>query len=204
MRRALSHGSARAAEILAEVYRNGELGVTKDPVKAVTYAFQAIKLSTLADPTTKDGDPYHEVAAGILLAEMAYNNQAVDEAGQPLLKPEEQDRLQKYYGTVDPNLRKVKVSSFDVPLYCADPKYYTWNVWEQVWIWDWGRNEPPTEAQFRNLERSTGCPYNDILRQTLSIAYDLAKKNKVAFADLVDQEVHAARARADAQNQQRK
>ena len=57
LRRALSHGSARAAETLAEIYRNGELGVDKDPVKAVQYAFLAIKLSRLSDPTTRDGIP---------------------------------------------------------------------------------------------------------------------------------------------------
>ena len=145
------------------------------------------------------------MAAGILIAEMAYNNQAVDRDGHPLLKQEEIDRLQKYYGKVDPNNRRVKVKSFNVPLYCVDLKRYPdWRITEQLSVWDWGRNEPPTKSQFRSLERQTKCPYNDVLRQTLSIAFDAAKKNNVAFPDLVEQEVLAARARASADDQKKK
>ena len=150
--------------------------------------------------------PINEMAAGILLAEMAYNNQAVDAAGRPMFKPEELDRLQKYYGTIDIPSRRVKVRSFDVPLNCLDPKVFKTNTWptrRTVWVWDWGRNEPPTEPQFRSLERDTQCHYNDVLRQTLSMAFDAAKKNKVPYADLVDQEVLAAKARADAENQKK-
>ena len=61
LNRALSHGSARAADILAEIYRNGELDQPKDPLLAMKYAFLAIKLSTLADPTTTDGFPFWEM-----------------------------------------------------------------------------------------------------------------------------------------------
>ncbi len=43
LRRALSQGSARGATYLAEIYRNGEFGETKDPLKAMQYAYQAIK-----------------------------------------------------------------------------------------------------------------------------------------------------------------
>jgi hypothetical protein len=136
---------------------------------------------------------------------LAYNGQAVDNSGRPLFKPEELDRLQKFYGTIDMNERRVKVRSFDVPLMCVNPKFNSqWVDWRQLWVWDWGRNEPPTEPQFRSLERFTDCRYNDILRQTLSIAFDASKKNKVAFADLVQQEVLAARAREDQQNQKKK
>jgi uncharacterized protein len=202
LRRALSHGSARAAGALAEIYRNGELGVAKDPVKAIQYAFQAIKLSVLADPTTFDGDPFYEIGAGILIAEMAVNNQAVDVNGHPLLKTDEIDRLQTFYGTIDPGARRVKVRSFEVPLNCNDPKVWgasqTLSFRRQLWVWDWGRQEAPTEPQFRSLERQTGCAYNDVLRQTLVAAFDAARKNKVAFADLVEEEVHAAVAREEA------
>ena len=78
LNRALSHGSARAANMLAEIYRNGELDQPKDPLLAMKYAFLAIKLSVQADPTTPDGNPFFEINAGILLAEMAVNGQAVD------------------------------------------------------------------------------------------------------------------------------
>jgi uncharacterized protein len=202
LRRALSHGSARAAEALAEIYRNGELGVAKDPVKAIQYSFQAIRLSVLADPTLRDGDPFYEIEAGILIAEMASNNQAVDVNGHPLLKPDELDRLQKFYGKIDAAARRVKVRSFEVPLNCIDPKVYGsnmgWFVRRPLWVWDWGRQEAPTESQFRSLERETECSFNDVLRQTLVAAFEAARKNNVAFADLVEEEVNAARTREDA------
>ena len=78
LNRALSHGSARAAKMLAEIYRNGELDQAKDPLLAMKYAFLAIKLSVQADPSSEDGNPFYEIDAGILLAEMAVNGQSVD------------------------------------------------------------------------------------------------------------------------------
>src|SRR5260370_19380367 len=42
LQRALSQDSARAARRLAMIYRNGELGEPKSPLKAMKYAYQAI------------------------------------------------------------------------------------------------------------------------------------------------------------------
>ena len=116
LNRALSHGSARAAKMLAEIYRNGELDQAKDPLLAMKYAFLAIKLSVQADPAKEDGNPFYEIDAGILLAEMAVNGQAVDVNDRGLLNPDEIDRLQRFYGTVDPETHKVKIRRLDVPL----------------------------------------------------------------------------------------
>ena len=193
LNRALSQGSARAALMLAETYRNGDFNQPKDAAQAMKYAFQAIRLSVQADPTTTDGNPFYEIAAGILLAEMAAGGQAVDSNDRPLLNPDETDRLQKFYGTVDPATRKVKVRKLDVPLGCG-----AWDRREPIWVWDWGRAESPTEPQFRSLERVTGCYYNDILRRTLSTTFDAAHKSKVAFADLIMQQITAAKAQEDA------
>lgn len=195
LNRALSHGSARAADMLAEIYRNGELDQAKDPLLAMKYAFLAIKLSTLADPTKPDGNPFWEIGAGILLAEMAVNGQAVDVNDRALLNPDEIDRLQRYYGAVDPATRKVKIRMLSVP-FCggAFP--------ERVWVWDWGRSESPTEPQFRSLERETSCFDNDILRRTLSASFDAARKAKVPFADLIVQQIAAAQAQ-NSQSQSR-
>ena len=187
--RALSHGSARAAEILAEVYRNGELGSEKDPVKAVDYAFRAIRLSVAADPTSRDGNPFLEFDAGILLAEMGVTGQAVDSNGHPLLNVDEIGRLQKYYGKVDAQTRTVKVRDYFVPLFCG-----TYPVYRHVWVWDWGRIEPPTEPQFRSLEREVGCYDNRILRGTLTASFAAANREKVAFPDLVAQQIISAKA----------
>jgi TPR repeat protein len=185
--RALSQGSARAAWELAQIYRNGELGETKSPLEAMKYSYLAINLSVQADPTTRDGNPFYEAAAGILLAEMATSGEAYDVNNRALLGQEETDRLQRFYGKVDPTTHKVRLRRLDVPLQCGgstDP--------ESVYVWDWGRSESPTEPQFRSLEYLTTCFYNYILRNTLISSFETAKKNKVAFADLIQQQISAA------------
>jgi TPR repeat protein/uncharacterized protein (UPF0335 family) len=185
--RAMTQGSAHAAVALAQIYRRGELGEDKNPVKAMEYAYHAIDLSVLADPTTLDGDPYYEFSAGQLLAEMAKSGEAVDALGRPFLTPEEIDRLQRYYGTVDPATKQVKVRGFRMPVFCdADQEWY---VPVQIWVWDWGRSEAPTEFQIRYYERLDGCTYNTYLRATLIDIYAQAKKSKVAFADLLAQRI---------------
>jgi len=198
LNRALSHGSARAALMLAETYRNGGFDQAKDPLQAMKYAFEAIKLSTQANPTTDDGDPYYEIGAGILLAEMAINGQAVDANERPLLSPDEIDRLQRYYGTIDAATRRVKVRRLDVPLNCG-----TWQRTKPIWVWDWGRAESPTEPQFRSLERQTRCYDNDPLRRTLIASFEAARKSKVPFADLINQQIAAAKAQEDARQRSR-
>ena len=74
----MSQGSPQAALDLAGIYRDGLLGQTPDVVMAMKLAYRAIELSTQTDPTTIAGDPFKEIAAGHLLAEMARNGQAVD------------------------------------------------------------------------------------------------------------------------------
>ncbi|QAY95600.1 hypothetical protein CWB41_07485 [Methylovirgula ligni] len=193
LRRALSQGSARGATYLAEIYRNGEFGVMKDPLKAMQYAYQAIKLSAEADPTTEDGNPFFEADAGILLAEMAVNGQANDINGRPLLDEDEVDRLQKFYGTINPDIGKVEVRKLEVPLGCNG--YYSRHA--TLWVWDWGRRVSPTEPQFRSIERQTGCYDNATLRRTLIASFLLAKKTKVPFADLIYQQIKEARDTVD-------
>jgi hypothetical protein len=163
------------------------------------YAYQAIKLSVEADPTTQDGDPFYEIQAGILLAEMAVNGQANDVNDHPLLTQDEIDRLQRFYGKVDDLTRKVRVRRLDVKLNCSGVA--TWL--KPVWVWDWGRSESPTEPQFRSLERQTGCHDNEVLRRTLIASFELARKDKVAFADLIMQQITAAKDSEDSERPRR-
>jgi len=185
LKRAMSQGSAQAALELAHIYRKGEVGVEKNPTEAMKLAYHAIDLAVLSDPTVLEGDPYYEMDAAHLIVDLAKGGEAIDAMGRPLLTPEEIDRLEHYYGTVDPVTKKMKVRGFKVPIFC-DPSD-TWYFPEQIWVWDWGRSEAPTELQIRFLERLTGCPYNRDLRATLIDVYTQAKKNKVAFADLLAQ-----------------
>jgi TPR repeat protein len=193
LQRALSQDSARAARRLAQIYRNGELGEPKSPLKALRYAYQAIDLATRSDPTTDDGNPMNEIQAGILLAEMARNHEAEDVNGNPLLTDAEIDRLERYYGKVDPVTRTVKIRRINVPLQCAG-----FTDTKPIWIWDWGRDESPTEPQIRSIERDEhGCTIDATLRGTLIASYQTAKKSNVPFADLIEQQIIAAAAVQD-------
>jgi len=200
LRRAMSQGSAQAAVELAQIYRNGELGEDKNPIEAMKLAYHAIDLAVLADPTASDGDPYYEMDAAHLLVDLAKSGEAIDAMGRQLLTPDEIDRIEHYYGAVDPVTKKMKVRGFKVPIFC-DPSEH-WYFPEQIWVWDWGRSESPTEFQIRYLERARECPYNTNLRATLIDIYSQAKKNKVAFADLLAQRMQTLEGQIQAQPQQ--
>jgi len=194
LKRAMSQGSAQAAVELAHIYRNGEIGVEKNPIEAMKLAYHAIDLTVLADPTAREGDPYYEMDAAHLIVDLAKGGEAIDAMGRPLLTPEELDRLEHYYGAADPVTKKMKVRGFKVPIFCEPSE--TWYFPEQIWVWDWGRSEAPTELQIRFLERLTRCPYNRDLRATLLDVYAQAKKSKVAFADLLAQRMQTLEGQA--------
>ncbi len=199
LQRAFSQGSARAALKLARIYQKGDTNIERDPILAMRYAYQTIKLATKTSPLTDDGNPFQEIAAGILLAEMARNGEAVGPDGQQLLSKDEIDRLERFYGRVDPSTNEVKVRQLKTQLTCYREKIgrnvirtYVTTKYHSFWVWDWGRDESPTEGQFRSLEYQTGCYLNKDLRDTLTASYQLAKKNNVAFADLIDQQIKVA------------
>jgi uncharacterized protein len=197
LQRAMSQGAPEAALALAQIERDGELGQEKDPIEAMKLAYKAMELAVLTDPTTADGNPFYEIAAAHLLVEMAKNSEATDAAGRPLLTQDEVGRLESYYGTVDPVTKRVTIRRLSVPINCTKTQIladnsFAWDIRKPIWVWDWGRTESPTESQIRNIERETGCIYNDDLRYTLNDVYQQAKKNNVAFADLIDQKIKTA------------
>jgi hypothetical protein len=206
--RAASQGSAEAALALAQIKRSGELGEDKSPVEAMKFAYRAIELSVLDESGSGPGEPFPEMAAAHLLIEMAKNGEATDAAGRPLLSAEEIDRIEKFYGSVDPSTRQVKIRRLTVRLNCGIGGHfdagerewvydYGWDKYYYIWVWDWGRAESPTEFQFRDIERqSKVCTHNGVLRRTLNDIFEQAKKSKVAFADLVDQKVRTAQGEA--------
>jgi TPR repeat protein len=201
LERALSQGSAQAALALAQIKRFGELDQPKDQVGAMKLAYRAIELAVQSDAAPEWGEAFPEMSAAHLLVEMAKGNEAVDAGGRPLLTVDEVERLERFYGSVDPVSRQVKIRRLNVQLTCGrwyDRSRRQWvndddRTWRDfIWVWDWGRNESPTEFQFRSRERSTLCPYNDVLRRTMIDIFEQSKKSKVAFADLVDQKVKTA------------
>jgi TPR repeat protein len=194
LQHAMSQGSPKATLALAQINRTGEFGRRPDPLEAMRLAYRTIELAVQTDPTSEEGNPFHEIAAAHLLVEMAKNGEAVDAAGRLLLNESEIGRIERYYGSADPVNKQVKVRRLLVPLGCGFVKAsgYRWTVRKFLWVWDWGRSESPTESQFRNLERTTGCINNDLLRKTLIDVFEQSKKSNVAFADLIDQKIKTA------------
>jgi len=194
LHRAISQGSPQAALALAQIIRTGELSVNPDAIEAMRLAYKTIDLAVQTDPTTEEGNPFHEIAAAHLLVEMAKSGEAVDAAGRPLLTETEVARLERFYGSVDPATKRVKVRRLVVPLFCGSvgTDGYGWRLWRFIWVWDWGRTESPTEAQFRNLERTTNCTNNQLLRKTLIDVFEQSKKSNVAYADLIEQKIKTA------------
>ena len=198
LQRAMSQGSPQAALALAQINRNGELGQEKNPIEAMRLAYHAIELAVLTDPMTEEGNPFHEIGAAHLLVEMAKSGEATDAMGRPVLTQEEIGRLERYYGAVDPVTKKVAIHRLYVPVTCRIRRAgngrndVSWTNREWLWVWDWGRAESPTESQMRNIERTSGCSDNADLRNTLVDVYQQAKKNKVSYADLIDQKIKTA------------
>lgn len=192
LQEAMELGSSRAALRLAKLYRTGEFGYQVRPEQAIKYAYRAIDLAQqqFGDRGTLRGseedNPLDEIAAGILLVEMAANGEAVDQDGKPLLTQDERDRLELYYGRPDPETKTVKVRSLKVHMTCGT---------RYIWIWDWGRDESPTEMQFRYYQEQTPrCePVVAKTRETLKGLWDIVRKDKkFAYADIVSAQADAA------------
>jgi TPR repeat protein len=203
---AMAVGEPRAALLMARVRRGGEdavgtgIQVEPDPEKAVLFAYRAINLSATAVFNNASTDPMHEFAAGILLVEMGRRGEAIDANGRRMIEPEELDRLERYYGRFDSAAGRVNVRRIAVPLYCGGDQQRPTGSW-RVWIWDWDRDESPTEAQFRHYEETIDCKPEPVLRQAINKAFETARKNKVSFPDYLIQQAEAAQAENQARGQ---
>ena len=136
LQQAMNHGSPHAALRLAQIYRRGDLGQPKNSYRAIALAYRTIELAVQADPTTSDGNPLYEMAAGHLLVEMAKAGEALDTAGRSVLSQDEVHRLEHFYGTPDPVSQRVKIIELNAKLQCV---YGIWT--EPIWVWDWARAE---------------------------------------------------------------
>jgi hypothetical protein len=161
------------------------------------------------DPTAQGVNPFDEINAAHLIVEMAKNREAVDARGGPLLTSDEIDRLEHFYGKVDPSSKKVNIRRLTVETTCGlrDRKkqkfIVSWSNKFNIWVWDWGRAESPTDLQIRDFERRYDyCWYNEKLRGTLADVFEQSKKNKVAFADLINEKVSILKGAAEAPDRQ--
>lgn len=201
---AVAQGSAEAAVRLARLERESGGGPERMR-EALRFAYRALQLVQQSNPAARDSQPFTEVQAGHLIAEM-FRNGELDGLSPSPLTSEEVERIERFYGRVDrtpgaDGRLRVKARSLQVPLNCT---FNTNSV--TVWVWDWGRNESPTEIQLRAEERKdSACATsaNNDLRDTLTAVFEEAKKNRVPFADLIDQRIASARSLVDQPQQQR-
>lgn len=123
------------------------------------------------------GDPDAEVEYANRLRKGAVvrGGEAVDGQRRLLLTDDEIARLERFYGAADPVTKQVKIRRVSVPLVCDRGAA---RLVRAFWVWDWGRSESP-EAQFRRLERETGCSDNALLRATLTYVFETASRNHV-------------------------
>jgi TPR repeat protein len=189
---AMAQGSAEAALQLARLERDN--GTPESKRDALRYAYRALQLAPQANPTDQEATPFTEIQAGHLIVEMFRNGEA-DSIEPAPVKSDEVERLERFYGRVDrvpdaDGKQRVKARLLTVPLGCVGQTELI-----RIWVWDWGRNESPTETQFRSVERQRfpNCSNNVDLRDTLSAVFDEAKKSRVPFADLIDQRIASAK-----------
>jgi TPR repeat protein len=209
LERAVVQGEASAALGLAHIYRGGDQTAggrpqQKNVRKAMEYAFRAIDLAVLSDRDVEtNGERLPEIGAAHLLIEMVRDPQHPEQ--RKLLKADEIERLERYYGATDEQ-GKVKIRRLEVVLTChvgerewsrREKKWVwpvTWPKRKTLWVWDWGRAESPTEFQFRALERADRpCTDNDLLRRTLVDIFNQAKKSGESFTALVEQKIKTAK-----------
>lgn len=168
LKQAMASGNGKAALMLAQLaWPSDDRGV-RDAERAAAYAFAAIDLAAVFDPSDpyfeNEFSPLTEIAAGQFLVMLGHEASARDRNGQPLFSPSELATLEKFYGTYNEERRRVDVkiaSIFD--FYYFDPRQAPRR---QIWLWDWGRKEASSEQQFRDLEFSRGTTFFDWYRDT--------------------------------------
>jgi TPR repeat protein len=178
LKRAMKAGNGRAALLLAARAWPDDPHLHRDARLAAAYAFAAIDLAAMANPAgdywQNDFSPLTEIAAGHFLIMLAHQPDGTDEQGKPLFSKAETDLLEKYYGKYDETQHRVVVKMADFFDYAnAVPQDST--VRKQLWIWDWGRVESPTEQQFRRIELWRGTTFYDHVRDS----YFLKERNDV-------------------------
>ena len=75
-----------------------------NPKTAVMHAFKSMELAALSDAPPRIGEPFPEIAAAHLLAEMVKSDEASD-----MLTAAEVERLERFYGKVDSSGKQVKI-----------------------------------------------------------------------------------------------
>jgi TPR repeat protein len=163
---ALAEGSVRAAHMLAGAYWNGK-GTARNPAFAARYAVAAFNLGSKAEPSSDDAFPMYAVNAAHILQDVQRNGVAIP-SGVNI------DQLKVRYGPPQP-LKKLNVK-----VTC-----HTVTVDAEIYIWDWGRKESPTEMQFDWLSKARRCEPKPEARKGLKDIYDIAQQRRTSYKELL-------------------
>jgi TPR repeat protein len=168
---ALTKGFPRAAARLASVYQKGvQQGklIPQDHARAVQYALKALDLVEKAAPDSEEAYPMEAAsAAGIILR--IYENEPV-----PLSLVGVVEELRKKFGSPQKGYKR-----FTIPITCGDKKapFY-------IYVWNWERDEPPTDMQFAWLSKARDCEVAQDVIDAFRKLYKIARENEVSYADL--------------------
>jgi TPR repeat protein/CHAT domain-containing protein/exonuclease VII small subunit len=167
-KQAIANGSTRAAKELADAYHKGKGRVPKNSQRAEQYALKTLELAEKASPESENKYPMYAVGAAHLLLKI-YEIGIVRPSSKEIVKV-----LRKKFGPPQGFKR------FTMPINCggiSSPIH--------IYIWDWGREEPPTDMQFEWYSKARGCEAPQKTIDTFRRLYEIARDNNVSYKELV-------------------
>ncbi|NJN04470.1 MAG: DUF2610 domain-containing protein [Leptolyngbyaceae cyanobacterium RM1_1_2] len=164
---AAADGYLRAAVGLSNLYIDGKL-IEPDFKKAEQYGLMALELEKTVQSDSEDAWPMHVQSAYHNLLKL-YQQEGLQPANPQLISV-----LEARVGSLDGGMKR-----FTVPSICG-----TLVAPFQVYIWDWGLDESPTDAQFTWLEQARGCEVPDDVVESFQKLYTIARENSVSFSEL--------------------
>ena len=205
LRTAIDLGSETAGLQLADLIKNGKLGVTSELFQEAVSLYEqaladgylraAVGLSNLyMDGVLVERDLEKAEQYGLTALELEKTVESDSEDAWPmyvqgayynLLKLYQEEGLQPTNPQLLPVLEarvgplNGGMKRFTVPIICG-----AFKTPFQVYIWDWRLDESPTDAQFTWIEQARGCEVPDDVVESFQKLYTIARENDVSFSDL--------------------
>lgn len=133
--------------------------------KALRAAVRALLVSRDAPAGSDAAWLYHQRLAGAMILKLAGDG-AVEG-----LSADEMKAVRADFGSS-------QVRGFTVPMTCGGV-----GTRQQVYVWHWQRERPPTDPQFEWLEKR-GCAVPGVVVESFRKLFSIAKENNVDFAEL--------------------
>ena len=144
---------------LAKLYRSGfpteqgSAAIPKDPESAVNLLYKTIERVKLAAPDSWEANPQVAAYAAFELVGMVDKGEAKRADGSPIITEDQIQQLRHDYGDGG-NMGYIRIRGIGTPA-CGARTSDLMSEW--IMVWDWTRDEPPTNSQLRWLERYHNC-----------------------------------------------